>query len=202
VGLATAVAGGRKVSSKVYAGILFVGTALLITDVITAWPADFSWLTPDLQLVMVPLASRIDSLSSLFLILLGTATAIVAVYSPGYLERLGSKHGYHVGLYWAATFCFVIAMSEAVLSANAICFLLFWEIVSMATAALLLSQHQQLKSRKAALIYMTASALSAAFMVGGFLTFYLSSGSWYFADWRLSSDAPGCRNHDFCRCGD
>ncbi|MBX9720028.1 MAG: hypothetical protein K2X81_01430, partial [Candidatus Obscuribacterales bacterium] len=184
IGAATALLTGDKVSNKIYSAFLFLGSIALLSGVVLAWPDNFSFvIAKPLEIVFCPLVNRIDALSSIFLALLGVCTSAIAVFSPGYLDHI--KGRMRPGLYWFCIYAFVAAMSQVVLSANAITFLLFFEIMSVSAAALVASQHQKRQARYSSLIYLGASRVATAFLTAAFVWFFYLTNSWSFTDWRL-----------------
>lgn len=180
------VLGRGKVEDKFYAALLSAGSILVILAAILGRASIELWnVAAPVQLAFTPLAARTNPLSATFLLLTGVITLAVSVYIPGYLKR--TKRGIHKGMLWTFVNLFVIAMCQVITSANAITFLLFWELMSISGAALLLVEHQRRAARKAGLIYFGASAISAAFLIGGFLWLYSVFGSWYFDDWHFDT---------------
>lgn len=178
----------RKLSHTVFSGLLFAGCVLLVPGCITCWPSTFEWQAPPpFYLYFTPFALHIDPLSVVFLALLAVSVAAVAMYSPGYLTHIDA-HG-NTGLYWTALFLFVMAMGGVVLSANALTFLLCWEVMSLSSVSLVATDHTRLKARRAAMIYLAATRIASAFIIGSFLWLHFIFNSWNFVDWKLGSFA-------------
>lgn len=135
------------------------------------------------------LLQRLDPLASVFLICLATVGICSAIFSPKYLEHFGEK--IHRGQYWSMLSLFMVGMTMVLLSANAITFILFWEIMSFSSLALVASEHRLERVRTSAFIYLTATKTASAFLLAGFMIYYSQSHSWNFELWNSSSNQLG-----------
>lgn len=162
-------------------GVLIFATALL------TWHADiyFAALRP-LLFGVIPFLVHCDALSSIFLALLGFLCIAVSLFSPGYLSCL--KDEANSTHYWCALFLFVLSMFFVLLSANAISFVVFWEVMSLSSVALVSCHHQQHRVRQAASVYLGATRIATAFLSVGFLCMYSISHSWNFSDWHFTDN--------------
>jgi hydrogenase-4 component B len=184
-GITAAIAGG-KTNSRVMSVFMITGCITLLACLIACWPrvAQFEAMAP-IYLGVAPLAGRIDPLASIFLALLGIIGGAAALFSPHYLDHLRGR--FHSGAYWLCVFLFMISMAGVILSANAITFLVFWEIMALSSVALVATEHVRHRAQKAAFIYLGATRVSTAFLVGAFLWLHYVFQSWNFADWDFSS---------------
>src|SRR5215471_16439132 len=144
-GAAGAVLTGQKQHHKLYSGVLLGGCLLLLGGLIGCWPANTSWTSDFVFFGLAPLAGRVDPLASVFLALLAVSGSAVALFSPGYLAHLGQR--LHPGFYWACLFLFMLSMGQVILSANAITFLVFWEIMAVSSVLLVASDHARHSAR-------------------------------------------------------
>jgi hydrogenase-4 component B len=124
-----------------------------------------------------------DSLSRWFLGLIGLIGGIAALFSPGYLHHL--RHRIDRGFYWSAFALLLASMSVVALSANALLFLVAWEVMALSSFALVATDHEQHSVRHAALIYLGATRVGTAFLMGGFLWAYQLTGTWEFGRWAI-----------------
>ncbi|MBU6451197.1 MAG: hypothetical protein KGS72_05440 [Cyanobacteria bacterium REEB67] len=131
------------------------------------------------------LTCRVDQLCVPFLVLLGVLGTASAIASPSYttLSKDQAKRNH----YWKLTFLFLIGMLYVIVSANAIAFLVFWEIMSLACVTLLASDHVKHRVQHAAFVYLVATRMSTAFLTAAFLWMHQLSGSWFLADWRFDT---------------
>ncbi|MCC7526942.1 MAG: hypothetical protein IT342_00385 [Candidatus Melainabacteria bacterium] len=128
---------------------------------------------------------RLDGLSRLFSALLSLILFSTGLFSPGYLNHLKGKISF--GQYWVSFFLFALSMYGVVLSADAITFIVMWEIMSLSSAALVASDHSHHLVQKSALIYLGATRIASGLLCGGFLWMHSLCGSWTFSDWNFAS---------------
>jgi hydrogenase-4 component B len=174
-----------KISSNLYSLLLLVFSLWLIAMTCCSGNP-IEWHTHRwLAVGNLPITMRLDLLSGLFLGLLGMVGIAVSMFSPGYLNHLQSK--INLGQYWCALLIFVLSMALVLLAADAVSFMVFWELMSLSSVALVASDHRQKSVQKAALIYLGATRVATAFLALGFICLHASSGSWMFADWHSRS---------------
>ncbi len=124
---------------------------------------------------------RIDPLSGFFLLLLGTLVLAVALYGPSYTRQFARGAAAQplppLGIFTAL---FVLGMQMLLLADDALVFMIFWEMMSLAGYFLVVYQHQHTANRQAAFLYLLLAHVGAlvillAFGVlaafGGGLTF-------------------------------
>ena len=134
----------------------------------------------------MPLRNHLDSLSSIFVGLLGIVTTAVALYSPGYLQGMEKKS--NPACYWVQLFFFIAGMLGVILGANALSFLAAWEIVRPFSSLLLIATNlSSRESRNAAFIYLGATRIATTLLMVGFLWMHALTGSWDFIDWSFST---------------
>jgi hydrogenase-4 component B len=147
----------------------------------TTWTARASAVVPlgGLELAMDPLAG-------LFLALVGFTTAAASLYAIGDAERRGA------GAYLA----FVAALGLVPLAANAMTFLIAWEVMSLASWVLVLDRRDTRDARRAGWVYAVMTHAGVACLLIGMLLLATHTGSLRFADWRASASAlaPGVRS--------
>lgn len=132
------------------------------------------------------LGYTVDPLSAWFLLTLGVVAIPAAVYSIGYLA-----HAIAPGrtAFVAAAFNVLLASVEAVFAADGVLgFLVAWELMSLATAALVATNHESRPSRRSAFLYLAMSHLGTGCLVAGFFRLAAASATLAFAD--VLSGAP------------
>lgn len=134
-----------------------------------------------------PIALTADPLSRWFLAMIGILGFATALFAPGYMLHL--RHRISLGFVWAALALLLISMAGVVLAANALVFLVAWEVMALSSFALVAADHEQHAIRRAALIYLGATRVGTAFLMGGFLWAHHLTGSWAFADWHMAGAA-------------
>lgn len=130
---------------------------------------------------------RLDPLTSIFLGLLALLSFSVAMFSPGYLLHLNKR--VDIKLYWCALFLFIFSMALVLMSADAISFIVFWELMSLSSGILVATDHSRHDVQKAALIYLGATRVATTFLVAAFIYMHSLDHSWNFADWHFNDPA-------------
>lgn len=180
------VAVNPKVSNFFGSAVLGLIAVGLFAFTCATWGQVMVWSPPEvLEIGVFPIVFRVDDLTRVFALLLSALLLSVAFYSADYLK--GFDDDLHRGRYWMCTFLFVSGMVGVTFSANAIGFILFWELMSLAAAALIASEHKQKKNRRAALIYLGTSRIASALIAAGFLCMHSLMHSWEFQAWDFSS---------------
>ena len=128
----------------------------------------------------------LDALSGWFLVVLALLGSAVAVYSIGYFAHASRGQRAFV----AVAFNVLLASVELVFVASgAISFLAAWEVMTLATAALVVTEHAQAQARRAAFLFLALSHVGTGCLVAGFLLLASGGPSLAFAD-LLRRDAP------------
>jgi hydrogenase-4 component B len=114
-------------------------------------------------------------LSAWFLMVLGIVAIPVAIYSAGYFAHaVAPSRTSAVGI----GFNSLLASVELVFAAaDAITFLFAWEMMTLATAALVATDHDVRASRRSAYLFLVMSHIGTGCLVAGFFTLSAASGS-------------------------
>lgn len=162
--------------------------SLLLNALVVATAIDAHWEAPEwLSVGSFPLTFMLDNLSVTFLFLLTGLASAAALFSPGYLKHLDETA--NRGLYWAAYLVFLASMALVILSADAVTFLVFWELMSISSAALVATNHREHAVQKSALIYLGSTRVATAFLSAGFLWMHSLTNSWTFENWHFAAGA-------------
>ncbi len=113
---------------------------------------------------------KLDTLSAVFLLLVNGVACPVALYGLTYFEHEADH--LHLPVTNFLTALFVGGMQGVLLSSHALGFILFWEVMSMASFFLVMA-HKKQSSLYAALFYLIMTHLGAGALIAGF---FLSSG--------------------------
>lgn len=191
-GALTGLFWGRKVPSTFMSCFLALGASLVLAASFLSYPQSYSYcLQAPLFFGLAPVAFRIDSLSSFFLFVFSLLALAVSLFSAAYIDHFRARIS--LAQYWSCFYLFVMAICCLLISANAVCFLVFWEIMSLACLALVACEHAKKKSQKSAMIYLGATRISTSFLTLGFVFMYLNSRAhagaltgWDFSSWNLS----------------
>lgn len=176
----------RDVPDNALSFLLSVIAAGAMAGLAVTWNQQFAWEAPAPFLLGVfPLSFRLDGLSRLFLMLLSVILFCTGLFSPGYLSHLRKRIS--GGQYWLSFLLFSLSMFGVVLSADAVTFIVMWEVMSLSSVALVAAEHTHHLVQKSALIYLGATRIASGLLCGGFLWMHSLSGSWSFADWNFAS---------------
>jgi hydrogenase-4 component B len=123
----------------------------------------------------IVLGYSVTPLSAWFLMVLGLVAAPVALYSVGYLgHAIEASRTAVVG----ASFNLLLGAVEAVFVADGVILFLFaWELMTLLTAALVATEHEDPTSRRAAYLYLVMSHVGTGCLVAGFLMLAAAAGS-------------------------
>jgi len=125
------------------------------------------------------LSYAVDGLSAWFLIVVSMLAAPIAVYSLGYVAH---PHLRHRSVFLGAGFNTLIGAVEVVfVASDAIAFVGAWELMTLATAALVATEHEKADCRRAAFLYLAMSHLATGCVIAGFMTLAAQFGSLSFA---------------------
>ena len=135
------------------------------------------------------LSYAVDGLSAFFLLVLAALAVPIALYSIGYV---GHPHFSRRSAFIGAAFNALVGAVELVFTAgDAITFLFAWELMTLATAALVATEHEERTSRRAAYLYLVMSHVGTGCLIGGFLVLAAGPGSLSFATLLSGHIAPG-----------
>ena len=141
------------------------------------------------------IALEMDPLGGLFVALVSGAAVPASL--AGLEHAREDRHG------WLAYLVFVVAMIALPLAANALTFLLAWELMSLASYALVLQGGRSRESIRAAWVYAVMTHAGLGCLLAGMLLVSAWTGGFAFADWRAAAPglAPGARGVAFALLG-
>jgi hydrogenase-4 component B len=117
----------------------------------------------------------IDPLSAWFLIVLSALAVPIAIFSIGY-ARHPPLDGRSVFL--SIAFNVLLFSVELVfVAADVIAFLFGWELMTLATAALVATEYEVLETRRAAYLYLVMSHVATGLLIAAFFILASASGS-------------------------
>jgi hydrogenase-4 component B len=150
------------------------------------WSLGFPTLMP-----LGGLAFHVDPVAGFFLAVLGVIAVPTSVYAVGYAR--GVPRGA------AAYLAFVGAMAFVPLAANVLTFLLAWELMTLASYALVLHPRADRDSLAAAWVYAVMTHAGLVCLTAGMLLVGQATGSLAFVDWRAAAAAlpPAVKNLAF-----
>ena len=163
-------------------GLALAGLA--IASIVT--PAESAVLP--LGLPGLPFHVRRDALASVFLALLGGASAGISVFSAGYFRK---GEGALPGLLCLEYHCFLASMGFVLLADDAYAFMVAWETMALSSYFLVTTQHRIPEIRAAGFLYLLIAHVGA---IGILLSFgVMQGGSWQFTfdAMRVAHLSPG-----------
>jgi hydrogenase-4 component B len=127
----------------------------------------------------ITLSYSVTPLSAWFLMVFGLIAVPVAMYSVAYFAHsIAPSRMAAVG----SGFNVVLGAVEVVfIAADVITFLFAWELMTLATAALVATEHQARANRLAGYLYLAMSHVGTGCLTAGFLTLAMASGSLSFS---------------------
>ncbi len=129
----------------------------------------------------------VDALSGFFLVVLAILGVAVAVYSIGYFAHSSAGRSAFVGVAYNV----LLGSLEMVFVANGVlAFLLAWELMTLATAALVATEHEHAPARRAAFLYLAMAHVGTGCLIAGFLTLASGGSSLTFTDMLGPRTAP------------
>ncbi len=128
---------------------------------------------------------RLDDLSCFFMAAINLATAMVMVFANGYAARQAEP-----GRTLAPLPVFLAACNLVLLANDAFVFLLAWELVSVASWLLVLANHREEESRRAAYVYLAMASLSMLLLLLAFGALAGSDGDFRFSVLREAAERP------------
>ena len=123
----------------------------------------------------LPMHMRLDALSRVFLVLLGSASAGVSLFASGYFRK---GEGTAPGLLGLQYHVFLASMGFVLLADDAYAFMVAWESMALASYFLVTSQHGIPEIRSAGFLYLLMAHVGAIAILLSFGI--LQGGTWQF----------------------
>jgi hydrogenase-4 component B len=122
----------------------------------------------------------IDVLSAWFLLVLSTLAVPIALFSIGYARHAPLDRR---SVFFGVTFNVLLLAVELVfVASDVIGFLFAWELMTLATATLVATEHESAVSRRAAYLYLVMSHVGTGAIIAAFFTLAAASSSLSFSD--------------------
>jgi hydrogenase-4 component B len=180
-----AVKGSRTLRQFIY-WLLFVVNVIIL--LISLYSAVYNFnlgfllyrLTGSLQI-----SFYIDRLAAFFMGIIAFVSSTVCIYSVRYTENHGSNQSKNFTT--AMTALFIMSMYLVVAADNSFTFLFFWELMSLSSFFLVLSDRSKTETGKSAIFYFIMTQMSTTFLMLGFLALYVVGGSMQFTQVDLLS---------------
>ena len=168
----------------VYGGSLLISLAVLAAGALSIPAAPAVAVLP-VGLPWIGGHVRLDALSAFFLAVTGLSSAAASLFALGYGRE--ERQPERVLPFYPL---FLAALNLVVVADDAFIFLFAWELMSIASWALVLTHHRERENARAALVYLLMASFSGLALL---LTFGLlagTAGSYAFAAMRVAHPAP------------
>jgi hydrogenase-4 component B len=126
------------------------------------------------------LGYALDALAGWFLLVLALLGSAVAVYSLAYFAH--ERNAGRVAFVGVGFNLLLGALELTFVADGVVGFLLAWEIVTLATSALVATEHERAPSRRAAFLYLAMSHVGTGCLIAGFFLLAPGARSLAFAD--------------------
>lgn len=183
----TGVAAGRTAAGRfvVYGGCAIVGLSTMATAVLALGvPADRMQLPLGIPWIGVNL--RLDALSAFFLLLLGLGSSGASLFAIGY-----SRHDREPVRTLPFFPLFLAAMHLVLIADDAFTFLFAWELMSLASWALVMAQHREPETALAGFVYLAMAVFSGLALLLAFGTMAGTAGGYAFDAMRAARPSLG-----------
>jgi hydrogenase-4 component B len=128
----------------------------------------------------------VDRLSAFFVVVIAVGAIPAALYAIGYTREYTGKHSL-AGMGFAFNF-FVAAMFLVPLARNALTFLALWELMSLASYFLVITEHERDETLRAGWVYFVMTHAGFAALLLGFLLLARATGTMDFPGWSTAAD--------------
>jgi len=183
--LSLALSGNRRASG--WAAVAGVGAsgALLWTVAVRTLA---NGPDPEAALLAIPslgatLAVRVDPLSALFLAIVGTIALLTTLFSVEYMTRFASDG---VAKYYPVLQLLFAGIVGVVATSDFFFFLVFWEMMTLASFFLVVYEREDRACQRAGLKYFVVNQAAALAMIAAALVLWRASGSFHFDSLRLA----------------
>ena len=127
-----------------------------------------------------------DALAGFFNLTLAILAGAVSIYSFGYLKEFEGKR--NIGFFGFLFHLLLLSLTIVFTAANALLFLIAWEVMALAAYGLVTFYHEDRESRRAGLLYIVMAHIDAGCLLLGFALLIQVSGSADFASFRTAAE--------------
>ena len=160
-----------------FAGV--VGVIVGITGLVAPAPLAFSLPS---TLPLLTFAVRLDALAAFFVLTISLAGLSASIYALGYVTEFYGRVS--LGALGSLFNGFLLSMTLVVLADNGFFFLIVWELMSLLSYFLVVTEHEKADVRYAGLFYLIMTHVGTAFIILTFLIFFQEGGSFSFEAFR------------------
>ncbi len=167
------LAHGCAAAAGVVGIVLGLGGLLAATPLTLSLASNIPYLT---------FALRLDPLAAFFVVTISLVGLATSVYAYGYVREFVGRIS--IGLLGSLLNGFLLSMTLVVLADNGFFFLILWEVMSLLSYVLVVTEHEKPGVREAGLFYLIMTHVGTAFIILTFLLFSQETGSFSFEAFR------------------
>ena len=175
----------RAASAVVYGASLVICAVLCLVALVSAGRGAVGVVLP-LGLPWLGAHFRLDPLAAVFLAIVDFGAANAALYALGY-----ARHAAEPARVLPFFPAFVAAINLVILAADAYSFLFAWELMSLASWALVMAHHREGPTARAGLVYLVMASFGAFALLFAFGLLAGLHGDYAFAAMRAHPLTPG-----------
>src|SRR6478752_4241167 len=155
------------------------GIALGIAGLLA--PEPFTMALPS-TLPLLTFAIRLDPLASFFVLTISLVGLAASIFALGYVTEFYGRAS--ISLLGSLFNGFLLSMTLVVLADNGFFFLIAWELMSLFSYFLVVTEHEKTDVRYAGLFYLIMTHVGTAFIILTFLFLFQEGGSFSFEAFR------------------
>ncbi|MCX7642739.1 MAG: proton-conducting transporter membrane subunit [Armatimonadetes bacterium] len=153
--------------------LLYAGIGLIV------WGTTTTLVLTEVPAIKTRLTLQADMLSGLFLSLIAILSVPAALHSYAYLEHPHYRQE-HLIRYYPMFLLFILAMVGVVVAYDLLTFLVFWELMTLASYVLVAYERQKPENLRAALKYFILTHLGALCLLVAAVILWVQGGSFEF----------------------
>lgn len=132
-------------------------------------------------------STRIDGLSSIFLLTIFVVCPVTALYGSEYLLSYGDTK--NLGAAWFHFNLLIVSMAMVVVAANGILFIINWEIMAITSYFLVTFTNDKKKTRDAGFVYLVSIIVGALCVISVFILLAGGGGTLDFSNFKAITPA-------------
>ena len=156
-----------------------VGIVLGIAGLLAPMPLTLSLPS---TLPLLTFAIRLDPLAAFFVLTISLAGLAASIYALGYVTEFYGRTS--VAVLGSLFNGFLLSMALVVIADNGFFFLIVWELMSLLSYFLVVTEHEKAEVRYAGFFYLIMTHVGTAFIILAFLIFFQEAGSFSFESFR------------------
>ena len=191
-GLASLLLNRNSRSARLVSGISgMLGSVIGLIASVAAVLTKSSEMRTPVPLPFGDFVLQIDGLSALMIGLIAVIGFATSLYSISYLEKYSSRS---LGLLGFFTNIFIATMLLVVTVANGFYFMMFWEMMTLASYFLIIFEIEKKEAIRAGYLYMLVAHAGGFLIMISFIILFLKTGSFDFSIIRQAQLSSGIRS--------